>query len=117
MQPDYQHYRIISTAYLGQRIAEAGVPIVQPPGGHAIYIDAASFCPQVPRLEFPGIALTVELYREAGIRAVEILAVTGLRGVHDRFLAQDNRGAYPVDSGVLLLERRVLDPYPPATRS
>jgi len=75
LQQDYQHYRIISTEYLGQHIAEAGVPIVQPPGGHAIYIDAASFCPQIAALAFPGIALTVELYREAGIRAVEIGSV------------------------------------------
>jgi tryptophanase len=51
------------------------VPIVQPPGGHAIYIDAASFCPHLQALEYPGIALTVELYREAGIRAVEIGSV------------------------------------------
>jgi tryptophanase len=72
---DYQHYRIVSTGYLGKNIAEAGVPIVQPPGGHAIYIDAAGFCPQIPPLEFPGIALTVALYREAGIRAVEIGSV------------------------------------------
>jgi len=75
LQHDYQHYRIISTGYLGEHIAEAGVPIVQPPGGHAIYIDAASFCPQIAPLEFPGIALTVELYREAGIRTVEIGSV------------------------------------------
>jgi len=75
LELDYQNYRIISTGYLGKHIAEAGVPIVQPPGGHAIYIDAASFCPQIAPLEFPGIALTVELYREAGIRAVEIGSV------------------------------------------
>jgi len=72
---DYQHYRIVSTGYLGQHIANAGVPIVQPPGGHAIYIDAASFCPHIAPLEFPGIALTVALYKEAGIRAVEIGSV------------------------------------------
>ncbi len=75
LEHDYQHYRIISTQYLGQHIASAGVPIVQPPGGHAIYIDAASFCPHLQALEYPGIALTVELYREAGIRAVEIGSV------------------------------------------
>ena len=75
LELDYQHYRIISTEYLGQHIAAAGVPIVQPPGGHAIYIDAASFCPQIAPLEYPGIALTVELYREAGVRAVEIGSV------------------------------------------
>ena len=75
LEHDYQHYRIVSTGYLGQHIADAGVPIVQPPGGHAIYIDAAGFCPHIPPLEFPGIALTVALYREAGIRAVEIGSV------------------------------------------
>jgi len=75
LEHDYQHYRIVSTEYLGQHIAAAGVPIVQPPGGHAIYIDAASFCPRIAALEYPGIALTVELYREAGIRAVEIGSV------------------------------------------
>jgi tryptophanase len=75
LEHDYQHYRIISTGYLGQHIAEAGVPIVQPLGGHAIYIDAASFCPHIMPLQYPGIALTVELYREAGIRSVEIGSV------------------------------------------
>jgi tryptophanase len=75
LELDYQHYRIISTEYLGQHIAAGGVPIVQPPGGHAIYIDAAGFYPQIAPLEYPGIALTVELYREAGVRAVEIGSV------------------------------------------
>src|SRR4029450_12742687 len=53
-------------------IARAGVPIVQPPGGHAVYIDAAAFFPQIPNLQLPGQALVVELYREAGIRGGEI---------------------------------------------
>ena len=75
LEPDYQKYRIASTAYLGDHISAAGVPIVQPPGGHAVYIDAAALCPHISPLEFPGIALTVELYREAGIRAVEIGSV------------------------------------------
>lgn len=75
LEPDYLWYRAVSTRYLGKAISDEGVPIVQPPGGHAIYIDAAAFCPQIPPLEFPGIALTVELYREAGIRAVEIGSV------------------------------------------
>ncbi|MGI9301953.1 MAG: tryptophanase [Gammaproteobacteria bacterium] len=75
LQQDYQHYRAVSTAYLGNHISQAGVPIVQPPGGHAIYIDAAQFAPHIAPLEFPGIALAVELYREAGVRSVEIGSV------------------------------------------
>ena len=72
LQEDYLTYRIRSTAYLGERIAARGVPIVQPPGGHAIYIDAAAFLPHLRNLELPGQALCAALYREAGIRAVEI---------------------------------------------
>jgi len=69
---DYLHYRLASVRYLGEHISRAGVPIVQPPGGHAIYIDAAAFLPHVPALQFPGVALTAELYLQGGIRAVEI---------------------------------------------
>ena len=69
---DYLLYRITSTTYLGRHISEKGVPIVQPPGGHAIYIDAAALLPHIRPLDLPGQALVVELYREAGIRAVEI---------------------------------------------
>ncbi len=72
LDEDYLLYRIRSTTYLGEHIAQAGVPIVQPPGGHAIYLDAAAFFPQIPPLQLPGQALVVELYREAGIRGVEI---------------------------------------------
>ena len=72
LDPDYLLYRITSTTYLGDHISAAGVPIVQPPGGHAIYIDAAAFLPHLQPLDLPGQALVVELYREAGIRAVEI---------------------------------------------
>ncbi len=75
LQQDYQNYRAVSTAYLGSHIAQAGVPIMQPPGGHAIYIDAAKFYPHIAPLQFPGITLTVELYRHAGIRAVEVGSV------------------------------------------
>ncbi len=75
LDPDYLRYRIVSSAYLGEHISEAGVPIIQPPGGHAIYIDAASFAPHIDPFEFPGIALTVELYREAGIRSIEVGSV------------------------------------------
>ncbi len=72
LDEDYLRYRIASTAYLGGHIAEHGVPIVQPPGGHAIYIDARAFLPHVPPAEFPAVALANELYLEGGIRSVEI---------------------------------------------
>jgi tyrosine phenol-lyase len=75
LDPDYLRYRIASTAYLGRHIADHGVPIVEPPGGHAIYIDAARMLPHIPRAHFPGQALAVELYRHAGIRSVEIGSV------------------------------------------
>jgi tyrosine phenol-lyase len=72
LQEDYLRYRIASTAYLGNHIAAAGVPIVQPPGGHAIYLDARAFLPHIPSNEFPGVALAAELYLEGGVRSVEI---------------------------------------------
>ena len=72
LHEDYLQYRIASTAYLGNHIAAQGVPIVQPPGGHAIYIDARSFLPHIPPAQFPGVALAAELYLEGGIRSVEI---------------------------------------------
>jgi len=72
LEEDYLKYRIASTAYLGNHISEFGVPIVQPPGGHAIYIDARAFVPQIPLEQFPGVALANELYLEGGIRSVEI---------------------------------------------
>jgi tryptophanase len=75
LDPDYLRYRITSTEYLGRHIADRGVPIVEPPGGHAIYIDAALMLPHIPRAQFPGQALAIELYRHAGIRSVEIGSV------------------------------------------
>ncbi len=75
LHPDYLQYRITSTGYLGRHIADAGVPIVEPPGGHAIYIDCARMLPHIPRQQFPAQALAVELYRHAGIRSVEIGSV------------------------------------------
>ncbi len=72
LDEDYLRYRIASTAYLGNHISEQGVPIVQPPGGHAIYLDAKAFLPHIPRDQFPGVALATELYLEGGIRSVEI---------------------------------------------
>lgn len=72
LEEDYLRYRTASTAYLGDHIASQGVPIVQPPGGHAIYLDAKAFLPHIPPEQFPGVALAAELYLEGGIRSVEI---------------------------------------------
>jgi tyrosine phenol-lyase len=75
LEEDYLRYRIASTRYLGEKISLAGVPIIEPPGGHAIYIDAKAMLPQIPASEYPGQALACELYLEAGIRGVEIGSV------------------------------------------
>jgi len=75
LDSDYLRYRIVSTGYLGRHIADHGVPIVEPPGGHAIYIDAERMLPHIPKMQFPAQALAVELYRHAGIRSVEIGSV------------------------------------------
>ena len=69
---DYLRYRIRSTAYLGEGLLRVGMPVVQPFGGHAVYIDARALLPQVPPLEYPGQAVTADLYRAGGVRAVEI---------------------------------------------
>ena len=71
----YLTYRIRSVEYLGEKLTEAGIPIVQPPGGHAIYIDAGTFAPNIPPQEFPGQSIVSELYRLGGIRSVEIGSV------------------------------------------
>lgn len=75
VEDDYLRYRIRSTEYLGEKLLAAGIQIVEPPGGHAIYIDAKHFCRHIPPAQFPGQALVCGLYRHAGIRAVEIGSV------------------------------------------
>ncbi len=71
----YLRYRLRSIEYLGEKLIDAGVPILQPPGGHAIYINAKEFTPNIPPEEFPGQSIVCELYRFGGIRAVEIGSV------------------------------------------
>ncbi len=69
---DYLRYRIRSTAYLGDALDAAGIPLVKPIGGHAVYLDARALLPHIPPLQYPGQALAVELYRAGGIRGCEI---------------------------------------------
>jgi len=79
LHEDYLQYRFASIRYLGEHLADAGVPIIQPPGGHAIYIDAKVMLPHIPPLQYPGQSLAVELYRAAGIRSCEIGSVMRAR--------------------------------------
>jgi tryptophanase len=69
---DYLRYRIRSTGYLGEALAAAGIPVVQPIGGHAVYLDARALLPHIPPLEYPGQALAVALYEVGGVRGCEI---------------------------------------------
>lgn len=103
LDEDYLRYRIRSATYLGEHLTEAGVPIMQPPGGHAVYIDAAAFFPQIPPLQLPGQALVVELYREAGIRSVEIGTV--MFGRRDPTTGEER--AAPMELVRLAMPRRV----------
>jgi tryptophanase len=80
VEEPYLRYRIRSTEYLAEKVAAAGVPIIQPPGGHAVYIDARTLLPHIPPLQYPGIALANALYVEAGVRSVEIGTV--MFGLH-----------------------------------
>jgi tryptophanase len=72
LDESYLAYRVGQVRYLAGRLLAAGVPIVEPPGGHAVYLDARRFLPNLPQSQFPAQALAIELYRQAGIRCVEI---------------------------------------------
>jgi tryptophanase len=75
LDPDYLQYRIRSVEYLAEKMIAAGIPIVRPAGGHALYLDAKSWLSHIPPHEYPGWALSVALYIEGGIRACEIGSV------------------------------------------
>ncbi|HEU5217598.1 MAG TPA: tryptophanase [Gemmatimonadales bacterium] len=98
LDEDYLAYRIRSVEYLGERLRAAGVAIVEPPGGHAIYIDARAFCPHLPADQFPGQAVVCGLYRIAGIRAVEIGSV---------MFGGEDRAPPPLELVRLAIPRRV----------
>jgi len=101
VDPDYLRYRIRSTAYLGEALSEAGVPLVLPIGGHAVYLDAAALLPQIAPLEYPGQALACALYREGGIRGCEIGTV--MFGRHP----DGSEEAAPMELVRLAIPRRV----------
>ncbi|RLD01968.1 MAG: tyrosine phenol-lyase [Chloroflexi bacterium] len=75
LQEDYLAYRLGQTRYLVERLKEAGVPVIEPAGGHAVYINAGKLLPHIPQNEYPGQALAVEMYREGAIRGVELGSV------------------------------------------
>lgn len=72
LEVPYLDYRLSQTNYLGERLLEIGVPIIEPPGAHAIYVDALKLLPHIPQTQLPGQALSIALYLQGGIRAVEL---------------------------------------------
>jgi tyrosine phenol-lyase len=99
----YLQYRIRSVEYLGEKLIAAKVPIVQPPGGHAIYLDAKRFAPHIPVWQYPGQSIVCELYRAGGIRSVEIGSV--MFGKYDR--ATNQLISPPMELVRLAIPRRV----------
>jgi tryptophanase len=75
LEEDYLHYRVRSVEYLAEKLAAAGIPMVTPPGGHALYLDARAWLPRIPQSEYPAWALSLVLYLEGGVRSVEIGSV------------------------------------------
>jgi len=90
LDEEYLSYRIGQTAYLAAKLNDAGIPTLQPTGGHGVYVNAGAIFPHIPNYEFPAQALAIELYREGGIRGVEIGSV--MFGCLD---PEDNTWHYP----------------------
>jgi tyrosine phenol-lyase len=103
LHEDYLEYRLASVRYLGEHIAWEGVPIVQPPGGHAVYIDAAAFLSHVPPRQLPGQSVVAELYVEGGIRGVEVGTV--MFGRRDPMTGEEEPA--PMELVRLAMPRRV----------
>lgn len=101
-EDDYLHYRITSTGYLGEKLHEMGVPVMRPTGGHAVYVDAKAFYPNIPVSEYPGQALACDLYLMGGIRSCEIGSV--MFGKYDE---QGQLLAAPMELVRLAIPRRV----------
>lgn len=86
LDENYLRYRVAMTRYMAEGLEKLGIPVVKPPGGHAVYIDAKSFLPHIPPHEFPGQALACELYLAEGIRGCEIGSVMFGKYERDRFI-------------------------------
>lgn len=71
MQYEYIRHRVLQVRYLGERLLEAGIPIIEPVGGHAVFLDAKRFCPHLKQEEFPAQSLAANLYLESGVRSME----------------------------------------------
>lgn len=102
LDEDYLTYRIRSIAYIGEKLEAAGVPMILPTGGHAVYLDAKAFLPHIPPAELPGVALANAIYTEGGVRGVEIGSLM--------FGKYDKNGAHiapPMELVRLAIPRRV----------
>ncbi len=102
MDEEYLKYRLRSIEYMGEKLTAAGVPMILPTGGHAIYLDAKGFLPQIPPSELPGVALANALYVQGGIRGVEIGSL--MFGKYD---ADGKHIAPPMELVRLAIPRRV----------
>lgn len=102
LQEDYLRYRIRSIEYLGDQLTRAGVPLVLPTGGHAIYLDARSFAPHIPPHQYPGQSLCAALYLEGGIRGAEIGSV-----MFGQYSAEGKLLSPPLELVRLAIPRRV----------